>query len=75
VFVSGVAVGVRGALTVGVMVVFATWPSVSETWYLTAVAVPLNVGNGSKVTVPFAFTVYVPWLATVNVVCEQLLGD
>jgi hypothetical protein len=34
----------------------------------------LNVGSGSKVTVPFAFTVYVPWLATVNVVCEQLFG-
>jgi hypothetical protein len=30
--------------------------------------VPLKVGSGSNVTVPFAFTVYVPSLATVNVV-------
>jgi hypothetical protein len=29
-------------------------------------------GNGSNVTVPFALTVYVPWLATVNVVKSQL---
>jgi hypothetical protein len=28
----------------------------------------LNVGSGSNVTVPFALTVYVPSLATVNVV-------
>ena len=33
-----------------------------------AVATPLKVGNGSNVTVPLAFTVYVPWFATVNVV-------
>jgi cadmium resistance protein CadD (predicted permease) len=32
----------------------------------------VNVGNGSKVTVPFALTVYVPWFATVNVVKLQL---
>ena len=36
-----------------------------------AVAVPLNVGSGSNVTVPFAFTVYVPSFATVNVVALQ----
>jgi hypothetical protein len=47
---------------------------VSATWYLTAVAVPLNVGNGSNVTVPFAFTVYVPSFAIVNEVCVQLFG-
>ena len=40
--------------------------------YFTAEAAPLNVGNGSNVTVPFALTVYVPSFATVNVDNEQL---
>jgi hypothetical protein len=39
---------------------------------LTGEAVPVKVGSGSNVTEPFAFTVYVPWLATVNVVKSQL---
>jgi hypothetical protein len=32
---------------------------------------PTNVGNGSNVTVPLAFTVYVPSFGTVNVVRLQ----
>jgi hypothetical protein len=71
-FVSGVATGAAGIETVGVMVALVTWPVESATTYFTAVAVPLNVGSGSKVTVPFAFTVYVPSPATVNVVRLQL---
>ena len=47
---------------------------VSVAWYFTAVAVPVNEGSGSNVTVPFAFTVYVPWLAIVNDVWVQLFG-
>jgi hypothetical protein len=42
---------------------------------VTAVAVPLNVGSGSNVTVPFTFTVYVPSLATVNVVALHVGTD
>jgi hypothetical protein len=71
-FVSGVATGAAGIETVGVIVAPVTWPVESATTYFTAVAVPLNVGSGSKVTVPFAFTVYVPSPATVNVVRLQL---
>lgn len=44
----------------------------SCTTYFTGEAVPVKVGNGSKVTVPFAFTVYVPWFATTNEVELQL---
>ena len=44
----------------------------SATTYLTAEAVPVNEGNGSNVTVPLAFTVYVPSFGTVNVVRLQL---
>jgi hypothetical protein len=40
--------------------------------YFTGEAVPTNDGNGSKVTVPFALTVYVPSFGTVNVVRLQL---
>jgi hypothetical protein len=69
---SGVATGALGAATVGVTVALATWPVESVTTYFTGVAVPLNVGRGSNVTVPFAFTVYVPSPATVRVVRLQL---
>lgn len=58
--VSEVATGTAGAMTVDVMVACVTWPVESATTYFTGVAVPLNVSNGSKVTVPFGFTVYVP---------------
>ena len=44
----------------------------SATTYLTAEAVPVNEGNGSNETVPFAFTVYVPSFGTVKVVRLQL---
>ena len=71
-FDSGVATGTGGSATVGVIVAPATWPVVSATTYFTGEAVPVNVGNGSNVTEPFAFTVYVPSLATVNVVKLQL---
>ena len=69
---SGVATGAFGAVTVGVIVALATWPVESVTTYFTGVAVPLKVGKGSKVTVPLAFTVYVPSPAIVNVVRLQL---
>ena len=45
---------------------------VSDTTYFTDDAVPLNVDNGSNVTVPSALTVYVPWFAIVKVVRLQL---
>ena len=45
----------------------------SATTYFTGVATPLKVGNGSNVTVPFAFTVYVPSPGTFNVVRLQLV--
>jgi hypothetical protein len=54
---SGVATGEAGMATVGVMVALANWPVLSATTYFTADAVPVNVDNGSNVTVPFAFTV------------------
>ena len=44
----------------------------SATTYFTDDAVPLKVGNGSKVTVPFALTRYVPSLATKSSVNVQL---
>jgi hypothetical protein len=71
-FDSELATGTPGAATVGVMVAPVTWPVVSATTYFTGEAVPRNVGNGSKVIVPFAFTVYVPSFGTVNVVRLQL---
>ena len=47
-----------GELTVGVIVALSTRPRVSATWYVTGVAtVPVNVDNGSNVTVPSGFTV------------------
>ena len=61
-----VATGAAGAVTVGVMVAPTFCKVESATTYLTAVAVPLKVGNGSKVTVPFEFAVYVPSPVTVN---------
>ena len=64
--VPGFATGGGGARTVGVMVVLTVWPMVSVTWYFTAVAVPVNDGNGSNVTVPSVFTVYVPCKAIVS---------
>jgi hypothetical protein len=71
-FVCGVATGSAGKATVGVIVAFASCPVLSCTTYFTGDATPEKVGNGSNVTVPFAFTVYVPWFATVNVVKSQL---
>ncbi|CAB4561227.1 unannotated protein [freshwater metagenome] len=44
-------------VTVGVIVAVVGRSWVSEIWYCTAVAVPTKFGNGSKVTVPFEFTV------------------
>jgi hypothetical protein len=64
--VSGVATGTAGSPTVGVIVALVTWPVVSATTYFTGVATPAKVGNGLNVTVPFAFTVYVPSFGTVN---------
>jgi len=55
--VSAVATGAAGAVTVGVIVALASCVVESATTYFTGDAVPLNVGNGSKVTVPLAFTV------------------
>jgi hypothetical protein len=55
--VSGLALGGGGGTTVGVMVADTTCPMESATTYFTGEAVPVNVGNGSNVTVPFAFTV------------------
>jgi hypothetical protein len=69
---SGVATGGGGIRTVGVMVALATRPLMSATVYFTGDAVPTNVGNGSNVIVPFAFTVYVPSFDTVSVVSVQL---
>jgi hypothetical protein len=69
---SGVATGGGGISTVGVMVAEATRPLTSATTYFTGDAVPTKVGNGSKVTVPFALTVYVPSPPTVSVVSVQL---
>ena len=72
--VSVVAVG-RGT-TVGVMVaeVVRGVACVSVICYVTGVAVPVKFGNGLKVTVPSALTVYVPWFATSRVVTVQLFG-
>ena len=70
--VSFTAVGSGGGTTVGVMVAATNWPVVSATTYFTGEAVPVNVDSGSNVTVPFAFTVYVPSPATVNDVNVQL---
>ena len=72
-FASGVAIGGAGSETVGVIVAPANWPVESVTAYFTGAAVPLKVGNGSNVTVPFAFAVYVPSPVTVNVGNVQLL--
>lgn len=55
--VSGVATGAAGAVTVGVIVAPANCVVESATTYFTGEAVPINVGNGSNVMVPFAFTV------------------
>ena len=51
--VSGVATGIDGDNTVAVIVALVTCPVVSTTTYLTGVAGPVNVGNGSNTTVPF----------------------
>ena len=56
-FVSAVATGATGAVTVGVIVALASCVVESATTYFTGDAVPLNVGSGSKVTVPSGFTV------------------
>ena len=67
--VSATATGAGGGVTVGVMVPRDFCPKESTTTYLIGVAVPIKVGSGSKVTAPVdAFSVYVPWLATVSVV-------
>ena len=69
---SRVAVGAAGRETVGVIVAPVTWPVESATTYFTGEASPVKEGSGSKVTVPFALTVYVPSPATVRVVRLQL---
>ena len=70
--VSAEAVGL--GTTVGVMVAEVVrgvaWLSVI--WYVTGVAVPVKVEIGSKVTVPSALTVYVPWFGTCKMVTLQL---
>ena len=67
--VSAIATGAGGGVTVGVIVPSDFCPSESATTYLIGVAVPVKVGSGSKVTTPVdAFSVYVPWPATVSVV-------
>jgi hypothetical protein len=67
--VSGEAALDGAGVTVGVMVDVATWLSESFTTYLIGVAVPENVGRGSKVTSPVVgLTVYVPSPLIVNVV-------
>ena len=71
---SAAATGAGGGVTLGVIVAFTYWPRSSTAWYLTAVAVPVNVGSGSKVTVPFALIEYVPWFSTTSVVTEQVFG-
>ena len=48
-----VGVGITTGLIVDDDVLF--W--LSAIWYLIGVAVPVNVGTGSKVTVPFALSV------------------
>ena len=50
--VSGAALLGGGGVTVGVIVDVTTWLSESLTTYLIGVAVPVNVGSGSKVTTP-----------------------
>jgi hypothetical protein len=69
---SGVAVGAPGRETVGVIVAPVTCPVESATTYFTGEASPVKEGSGSKVTVPFALTVYVPSPEIVNVVRLQL---
>ena len=53
-FTSGVAA--IGGNTVTMIVAVTSAPVESSTWYVTAGAVPLKVGSGSKVTVPLLFT-------------------
>ena len=71
-FVSGFATGRAGAVTVGVIVALATCDNPSCITYFTGDAVPLKVGYGSNVTVPFVFTVYVPSFGTSRNVRLQL---
>ena len=56
-FESGKAVGAPGGFTIGEIFALVTCPVESDTTYFTGDALPLNVGDGSNVTVPFAFTV------------------
>src|SRR5689334_1771607 len=53
--VSSTATGVIG-VTVTVIVDRVTWSNQSSTRYVSAVAVPVNPGSGSTVTVPSGFT-------------------
>ena len=71
-FDCGFATGATGINTVGVIVVEVFCPIESVTEYITAVAVPIKSGSGSKVTVPSEFTVYVPWPVMLSVVAVQL---
>ena len=54
--VSSEAVGGGGEPTVATMTASVRCPAESSTTYLIAVAVPVNVGSGSKVTVPLGLT-------------------
>jgi hypothetical protein len=73
--VSSKAWGIGGGTTVGVSVADTIWPRTSATWYRTGVAtVPMKVGRGSNVTVPFVPNVYVPSPDTVTDILSQLFG-
>ena len=60
VLVCAVATGTAGIDTVGVIVAEVNWVVVSATTYFTGDATPVKLDSGSNVTVPSAFTVYVP---------------
>ena len=55
-----VATGAAGIDTVGVIVAEVNWVVESATTYFTGDATPVKLDNGSNVTVPSAFAVYVP---------------
>jgi len=73
----GQATGPGGSETVTVIVddTACEGIAVSATWYPTGVAFPEKVESGSKVTVPFELTVYVPSFGIDNVVRVQLGAD
>ena len=70
--VSSSVIGAGGGTTSGLSVECAFCPKESVTTYGMGVAVPVNVGTGSNVTVPFDCTVYVPCPVTVTEVFVQV---